>query len=213
MNNVAVIKHDHTHEEHWNTITHGIGTLLCIPAVTFLLIHANSSGDPFRIIGFLIYGLSVTILFLASTLYHAAENKSLKKLFRKIDHSGIYLLIAGTYTPVILISMRTLEGLTMFALVWTMTIFGIFQKIFWFGKWKKWTVASYLIMGWMALFLTKTILVSIPFTAFILLLSGGIVYSVGVLFYSWESLKYHHVIWHLFVLAGSSLHYSAMFLL
>ena len=136
-----------------------------------------------------------------------------KNLFRKIDHSGIYLLIAGTYTPVILVTMRTTVGMTMFALVWALTIIGIFQKMFWFGRWKKWTVFSYMIMGWMALILIKPILAAISLTAFFLLLGGGIVYSAGVLFYSWESLKYHHVIWHLFVLAGSSLHYSAMYLL
>ena len=213
MNKKASMETLHISEEKLNTITHGIGTALCIPAFIFLIVHAVKSGDPFRIIGFCIYGLSVTTLFLASTLYHGFENSTLKKIFRRIDHIGIYLLIAGTYTPVILINMRTMEGYSMFTIVWLLTIIGIVQKIFWFSRWKKWTVFSYMIMGWMALILIKPILAAIPLTAFFLLLAGGIVYSAGVLFYSWKSLKYHHVIWHLFVLAGSSLHYSAMYLL
>jgi len=208
MNNTATL----SSEERWNTITHGFGAVLCIPAFVILMIHAVESADTFKIIGFMIYGISVTSLFLASTFYHAAENKTLKKLFRKIDHSGIYLLIAGTYTPVILTTMRTSAGFTMFVLIWILTIIGIFQKLFWFRKWKKWTVTSYLIMGWMALILIKPLLESIPFNAFLLLLIGGIVYSLGVVFFSWRELKYHHAIWHLFVLLGSSLHYSAMYL-
>ena len=213
MNNMTSTGTLHIFEEKLNTITHGIGTVLCIPAFIFLIIHGVNSGDPFRIIGFCIFGLSLTTLFLGSTLYHGVENSTLQKIFRRLDHSAIFLLIAGTYTPVILISIRTIEGYSMLAIVWLLSIIGISQKIFWFGKWKKWTIIPYLIMGWMALILIKPMLVAIPLSAFILLLTGGIVYSVGALFYSWESLKYHHTIWHLFVLTGSSLHYSAMYLL
>ena len=213
MNNKLIQNLINNEEEHWNTITHAIGAILCVPAFIFLIIHALKSKDPFKIISFMIYGFSVTSLFIASTIYHASKNQSFKKLFRKIDHSGIYLLIAGTYTPFILISIRTNLGLSMFTLVWFLTIIGICQKLFWFNKWKNWTETSYLIMGWMALILIKPILNSIPFNAFLLLLSGGIVYTLGVCFYSWNRLRYHHVIWHLFVLVGSSLHYFAMYLL
>ena len=197
-------------EEIANSITHGLGFGLSVAGLTILVVLASMEGDPWRITSFAIYGSSLTILYLVSTLYHSLTHSRTKAIFRRLDHSAIYLLIAGTYTPVILISLRTTWVLYLLPVVWTMAIIGIYIKIFYIHRYERLTLAFYIFMGWMALFAVKPLFHAIPIESFIWIIVGGFSYTCGVIFYSWVRLPYHHTIWHIFVLAGSISHYIGM---
>ena len=194
-------------EEIANSITHGLGVFLSIIGTIFLLIHTTDNGDPWRIISFIIYGASLTILYLCSTIYHSLTHSRAKAIFRRLDHSAIYLLIAGTYTPVILISLRTTWVLYLLPIIWVMAIFGIYIKIFYIHRYERLTLAFYILMGWFALIAVTPLFNSIPFESFIWIIVGGVSYTSGVIFYTWHHLLYHHTIWHMFVLFGSISHY------
>ena len=197
-------------EEIANSITHGLGFGLSVAGLTILVVLASMEGDPWRITSFAIYGSSLTILYLVSTLYHSLTHSRTKAIFRRLDHSAIYLLIAGTYTPVILISLRTTWVLYLLPIVWTMAIIGIYIKIFYIHRYERLSLAFYIFMGWMALFAVKPLFHAIPIESFIWIIVGGFSYTCGVIFYSWVRLPYHHTIWHIFVLAGSISHYIGM---
>ena len=197
-------------EEIANSITHGLGFGLSVAGLTILVVLASMEGDPWRITSFAIYGSSLTILYLVSTLYHSLTHSRTKAIFRRLDHSAIYLLIAGTYTPVILISLRTTWVLYLLPVVWTMAIIGIYIKIFYIHRYERLTLAFYIFMGWMALIAVKPLFHAIPIESFIWIIVGGFSYTCGVIFYSWVRLPYHHTIWHIFVLAGSISHYIGM---
>ena len=194
-------------EEIANSITHGLGFCLSIIGTIYLLIHTTENSDPWRVIGFIIYGASLTILYLCSTIYHSLTHSRAKAIFRRLDHSAIYLLIAGTYTPVILISLRTTWVLYLLPIIWAMAIFGIYIKIFYIHRYERLTLAFYILMGWVALIAVKPLFNSIPFESFIWIIVGGVSYTSGVIFYTWHRLLYHHTIWHMFVLIGSISHY------
>ena len=197
-------------EETANTITHGLGVLLSIAGLFTLLYYNNLENDIWRTVGFSIYGSSLILLYLSSTLYHGTKDSKLKKIFKRFDHSAIFLLIAGTYTPIVLISMRDTWVIYLFILIWAMTVFGITGEFLFTQKFKHLEFIMYIAMGWMALIAIKPLL-GLPIETFTWIIVGGVIYSIGVVFYKWDSLPCNHTIWHLFVLGGSISHFIAMF--
>jgi hemolysin III len=199
-------------EEIANSITHGIGTALSIAALVLLVVFTSKYGDIWRIVSFSIYGSTLFILYLASTLYHSFTNRRVKNFFRILDHSSIYLLIAGTYTPVTLVSMRGPWGWTIFGIIWAMAIGGIIAKIFLIGKYKIVSVLLYVAMGWLIIIAFKPVLQMVPKGLIIWLFIGGVCYTLGLIFYACKKVPYFHFIWHLFVLSGSISHFFGMLL-
>jgi len=197
-------------EELINSITHGVGLLLSILGTAILVIPANVHGDIKRIICFSIYGSSLVIMYIASTLCHSFPLGRSKNIFTLIDYSAIYFLIAGTYTPLVLISLRGVWGWSYFATIWAMAIAGIALTLIFRGKAQVLSIVIYLLMGWLGVVVIPHIVKSISFGAIVLLVTGGILYSVGVIFYRWEKLSFHHAIFHIFVLGGSLCHYFAI---
>jgi len=200
-------------EEIANSITHGIGAALSTVALTILVVFAALKGDAWRVVSFAIYGTSLVIMYTSSTLYHAFTNKKLKRYFRIMDHSSIFLLIAGTYTPITLLPLRaTGWGWTIFGLIWGLAIFGILFKFLFYGKLEKLSVVFYIIMGWLAVVAIKPMLANLPLGLLIWIAIGGLSYTLGIVFYAWEKLPYSHSIWHLFVLGGSISHFFGILL-
>jgi len=198
-------------EEIMNAITHGIGSLLSIAALVVLIIVAGRNGDIWHLVSFSIYGSTLILLYLSSTLYHSFTNPKLKNLFARFDHISIFMLIAGTYTPILLTSMRGIWGWTLFGIIWGLAIVGAVIRSIYLHRFRKLMVAVYLLMGWMFVIAGKQIYESLPTLSITFLVLGGIAYSVGVIFYMWRKLPYAHGIWHLFVLAGSVLHFFAIY--
>lgn len=198
-------------EEIINAITHGIGSLLSIAALVVLIIIAGRHGDSWHLVSFSIYGSTLILLYLSSTLYHSFSSPKVKNLFARFDHISIFLLIAGTYTPILLTSMRGIWGWTLFGIIWGLAIVGAVIRSIYLHRFRKLMVAVYLLMGWMFVIAGKQIYSSLPSVSITFLVLGGIAYSVGVVFYMWRSLPYAHGIWHLFVLAGSVLHFFAIY--
>jgi hemolysin III len=200
-------------EEIFNSITHGIGALLSIVALVVLVVIANQHGDFWHLLSFSIYGSTLVLLYLSSTLYHSFTSPKLKNLFARFDHVSIFLLIAGTYTPILLTSMRGFWGWSLFGIIWTVALVGAVIRSIYLHRFRKLMVAIYLIMGWMFVLAGKQIFLSLSTESLLFLILGGIAYSVGVIFYMWRKLPYSHGIWHLFVLAGSMLHFFAIYYL
>ena len=194
-------------EEIANSITHGLGLGLSIVGLTLLLVYATQSGDPWRVVSFSIYGASLTILYLVSTLYHGLTHSRTKAIFRRLDLSAIYILIAGTFSPVILISLRTTWVLYLLPIIWAMAILGVYIKVRYIHRYERLSLAFYIFMGWFALIAVKPLLNSIPIESFIWIIIGCLSYTSGVIFYVWERLPFNHTIWHGFVLMGSISHY------
>jgi hemolysin III len=197
-------------EEIANSVTHAIGVGLSIAGLTALVILAAIYGDIWRIVSFSIYGSSLILLYLASTLYHSLQQPRIKQILRKFDHASIYILIAGTYTPYLLVSLRGSVGWTYFALVWGMAAAGIVWKMFFLGKLEVVATIMYILMGWMCVFAFKHMIAALPPLGLIMLVTGGVIYTLGVIFYAWEKLPYNHAIWHLFVLGGSICHFISI---
>lgn len=198
-------------EEIFHGITHGIGAALSIAGLVILVVLAAQMGDAWRIVSFSIYGGSLTLLYLASTLYHSFQDERLKQFFRHFDHLSIFLLIAGTYTPVTLISLRGAWGWTLFALIWGFAVSGIVYELLFLGRYKWITMSIYLGMGWLAVVAIKPMVTMVPRGLFWWLLAGGLCYTGGVFFYARKKMRYHHVLWHLFVLFGSACHFLGFF--
>jgi hemolysin III len=198
-------------EEIVNSITHGIGALLSIAALVTLIIIARKYGNIWHLVSFTIYGSSLILLYLSSTLYHSFTGHRVKNLFARFDHISIFLLIAGTYTPILLTSLRGTWGWTLFGIIWTVALVGAVIRSIYLHRFRKLMVAIYLIMGWMFVLAGKQIYLNLPSISLIYLGLGGIAYTVGVIFYMWRKLPYSHGIWHLFVLAGSILHFFAIY--
>jgi len=194
-------------EEITNSITHGVGIGLSIAALVILVVLASRRGDAWRIVSFSIYGASLILLYISSTLYHSFVNPKIKKIFRIIDHSAIYLLIAGTYTPVTLTLMRGAWGWTLFGLAWGMAIGGIIITALLLDKLKSLLVLSYVAMGLLVVIAIKPMMQVVPRGMIIWLFIGGACYLLGIIFYLWKRLPYHHPIWHIFVLGGSISHF------
>jgi hemolysin III len=181
-----------------------------VAGLTLLVALAAIYGDVWRVVSFSIYGSSLVLLYLASTLYHSIQYPKVKRILRIFDHSAIYLLIAGTYTPFTLVSMRGPWGWTLFCVVWGLALLGIAFKTVFIGRYEKLATAAYVLMGWLVVIAFKEMLLTIPPGGVIWLVVGGVIYTLGVLFYAWEKLPYNHAIWHLFVLGGSICHFFAI---
>jgi len=198
-------------EEIVTSITHGIGALLSIVALVVLIIMAGNHGDALHLVSYSIYGSTLILLYLSSTLYHGFSSPRIKNLFARFDHISIFLLIAGTYTPILLTNIRGIWGWSLFGVIWGIAITGAVIRAIYLHRFRKLMVAVYLLMGWMFVIAGKQIYLSLPSVSITFLVLGGIAYSVGVVFYMWRRLPYAHGIWHLFVLAGSVLHFFAIY--
>ncbi len=198
-------------EEIAHAVTHGLGALLAIVGLTVLVARATLYGNVWHIVASSVFGATLVLMYTASTLYHSIPLPRAKQVLRVIDHSMIYFLIAGTYTPFTLVTLHGSWGWSLFAFTWGLAALGVAFKVFATGRYEKLSVAVYLAMGWCAVVATRPILDNLETGGLILTVAGGLAYSGGVAFYLWERLRYHHAIWHLFVLAGSVLQYFAIF--
>jgi len=196
-------------EEKLNALTHGIGAALGIVALILLIVF-DSHKTAYSLFSVIVYGISIIVLFTASTLYHSVKSEQKKHYFRIIDHISIYLLIAGTYTPVLLISLNESLGWTLFYVVWGIAAFGIILKLFFTGRFEVFSTLLYLVMGWLIIFDFSN-LSKIFGDGILLLFAGGMAYTVGIVFYAIHRIPYNHVIWHLFVLAGAIFHFFMIF--
>lgn len=198
--------------EIFNAITHGIGTVLGIIGLVFLILKANELHSPVALSAYLIYGISLILLFLCSTLYHSLSFTKAKKVMRVFDHSAIYLLIAGSYTPYCLVSIGGINGWIMFVVIWVLALLGVVLKCFTIGKHKWLSLALYLGMGWLSLFIIMPLYQTIGLNGVLLLMFGGVCYSVGTIFYSIKKIHFMHVVWHIFVMLGAAFMYLSIFL-
>ncbi len=196
--------------ERVNSITHLIGACLALVGLVVLVVLSSRLGDPWKIVSFSIYGVTLVVLYVFSTLYHSVSGTS-KKVFQKIDHSAIYLLIAGTYTPFALVTLRGVWGWSLFGVIWGLALFGIVQdNLFTQGR-RILSVVIYLLMGWLAIVVIRPLANALPGAGLVWLITGGLSYSIGVVFYALDKrLRYGHEIFHVFVLAGSACHYLAV---
>ena len=197
-------------EEIANTVTHGFGLLLSIVGFIILVSLASIGGDVWHITGSVVYGSSLVVLYAASTFYHGATSPKLKQALQIVDHCCIYLLIAGSYTPLILIVLRGAFGQSLLAFVWTFAVAGILLKVFFGKRFMIASVFSYLLMGWIGVVAIQPLFAALGFMPIALIVAGGIAYSLGVIFFAWKGFRHHHAIWHLFVLAGSICHFLAI---
>lgn len=197
-------------EEIFNGITHGIGTLLSIAALVILIVAAVTKGNVWHIVSFSIFGGTLVLLYLSSTLYHSITNVNVKNIFARLDHASIFLLIAGTYTPFLLTTLRGSLGWTLFGVIWGLAITGVVIRSIYLNKFRKLMVGIYVGMGWLFVSAIVPLINSLSLTSIIFLFAGGLFYTVGVVFYVWRDLKFGHGIWHLFVLAGSISHFFSV---
>jgi len=197
--------------ERFNTYSHLVGAILALIGGVVLIVLGALSGDVWKVVSFSIYGATLVLLYSSSTLYHNARKGKFKIILRKLDHNSIYLLIAGSYTPFALVSLRGPWGWSLFGVVWGLALLGIFQEFWRDGKARWVSMVIYILMGWVALVAIQPLVKALSWAGFSWLLAGGIAYTVGILFFLYEQrLTYGHGIWHLFVLAGSALHYFAI---
>ncbi|HEY3388871.1 MAG TPA: hemolysin III family protein [Prolixibacteraceae bacterium] len=194
-------------EERLNVITHGLGFIFAIFGSIVLLNQGLQEGIHLEFISYSIYCFGLLALYLASTLYHSAKVPKVKKRLNIFDHSAIYVLIAGTYTPIALITMKGIWGISIFCVVWILAIIGIIMKFFFIGRYSKISTATYVLMGWVIIIAIKPLINSMVTQGLIWLLAGGIFYTIGALLYQLKSMKYNHAIFHIFVLLGSLCHY------
>ncbi|WP_047545853.1 PAQR family membrane homeostasis protein TrhA [Psychroserpens sp. Hel_I_66] len=197
-------------EERLNAWSHGIGAALGILGL-ILLVFTLKSQTPYALFSVIVYGLSIIILFLASTFYHAVKGEKRKHYFRIVDHISIYLLIAGTYTPVLLITLPDSLGWTLFWVVWGIAAFGVVLKLFFTGRFETFSTLLYLVMGWLIVFDFSTLAERMPSNGLFLLFAGGAFYTIGILFYAIDKIPYNHVIWHIFVLGGAICHFFMVY--
>ena len=199
-------------EEIFSAVSHGIGAGLSVAALVTMVVRAARSGDLYAIVAAAIFGASLVILYTMSTLYHALTPVGAKKIFRIFDHATIFLLIAGTYTPYLLVTMRGTVGWVLFCILWALTAIGIVFDAIMLERFHKIEMVLYVAMGWCIVVASKTLVASLAPGGLILLIAGGVLYTIGIIFYSLKKIRYMHSIWHLFVLAGSILHYFSVYL-
>ncbi len=197
-------------QERANGMTHGIGAAVAAAGAAFLIVLACLRGNAWHIVSFSLYGGTLFLLYLTSTLYHALRAPKAKRIFETLDHSAIYLLIAGTYTPFLLVTLHGAWGWSLFGVVWGLGLAGIVYKIYFTGRHPLFSTLLYIGIGWIAILALKPLLAALPLGGMTLLLCGGVCYSLGTVFYHNDRLYYSHAIWHLFVLAGSLFHYFAI---
>lgn len=215
MGNAAVME-EPTHrytggEEVANALTHGAGIALSIAALTAMVVESSLHGDATRIVSVSVFGASMVLMYVFSTLYHSVQRPSVKRVFRVFDHLCIYLLIAGTYTPFTLVSIRGGWGWSLFGIIWGLALSGVIFKVFFIGKLRILSVAAYVAMGWLGIIALPPIIATLSSPALFWVSAGGILYTFGVIFYAWRRLPYNHAIWHLFVLAGTTCHFLSIY--
>ncbi len=194
-------------EEVANAVLHGVGLGLAVAALVVLVVFAVNYGGGKHVAAFSIYGVTLVLLYLASTLYHIFPRGKVKDIFRILDHSCVYLLIAGTYTPLALIGLQGALGWAIFGVVWGIALMGIVYKIFWIKKYIVLSTLLYIAMGWLILVAIKPLIGNVNTTSLVFLGAGGLAYTLGTIFYGLQRLKYNHAVWHLFVLGGSICHF------
>lgn len=199
-------------EEICSAVSHGIGAGLSVAALVTMVVRAVHSGDMYAIVAAAIFGASLVILYTMSTLYHALTPDKAKKVFRIFDHATIFLLIAGTYTPYLLVIMRGTVGWVLLCILWALTAIGIVFDAIMLERFHKVEMVLYVAMGWCIVVASKTLIASLAPGGLALLLAGGVLYTIGIIFYSLKKVRYMHSVWHLFVLAGSILHYFSVYL-
>lgn len=198
-------------EELANALTHGLGLALSIAGLAVLVTLAAWRGDVWGVTSTAIFGVTLVTLYTSSTLYHSLRGAQVKRLLRKFDHAAIFLLIAGTYTPFLLVNLRGPWGWSLLGVIWGLAAAGVVLKFWLAGRFKLGSTLLYLGMGWLIVIALRPMLRTVPENALWLLLAGGLCYSVGTVFYLWKKLPYHHAVWHLFVLGGSVCHFFAVF--
>jgi hemolysin III len=198
-------------EEYANIATHALGVALSIAALVVMVGYAARDGDPYHLVSVSIFGATLILLYLGSTLYHSVTHPTTKHVFRVIDHSCIYLLIAGSYTPFTLVSLRGNWGWALFGVTWGLAVAGVVFKIFFTRRFNILSTLTYIALGWLVVLAAKPVLHAVPPGGLALLAGGGLMYTFGVIFYLWERIPYHHAIWHVMVMAGSFLHFLAVF--
>ncbi|MFE7818744.1 hemolysin III family protein [Priestia megaterium] len=199
-------------EEIANAITHGVGAVLSIVGLTLLIVLSSLEGTPWHVISFTIYGVTMLLLYVSSTLVHSFPEGKVKDLFEIFDHSSIYLFIAGTYTPFLFIAVKGTTGWTLFGIVWGIALAGIVFKAFFVKKFLFISTILYVFMGWMIVFAWNSLTQNIAHQGIVLLVVGGVLYTIGAVFYVWRGFRFHHMIWHMFVLGGTVLHFLAIIL-
>ena len=198
-------------EEYANIGTHAVGVVFSIAALVLMVLYAAKNGDPYFIVAVSIFGATLILLYLMSTLYHSVQHPKVKHVFRVFDHACIYLLIAGSYTPFTLVTLRGGWGWTLFGLTWGLAFCGIMFKVFFTKRFSILSTLMYIALGWLVVIAIKPVVGAVPTGGLAWLLAGGLLYTFGVLFYVWRRIPYHHAIWHLFVMAGSFCHFLAVY--
>lgn len=198
-------------EEKINIITHGLGIPLSILALLLLIPNALVNGDRLDLISSIVFGVSLVMVYAASTFFHSTKSPKLRRRFNIFDHASIYVLIAGTYTPFTLITLEGRIGWTLFGVVWSLALIGIIFKIFYIGKYKVLSTLFYVIMGWLIIGAIKPLIANLPHYGLLWLLAGGISYTIGAILYSNRKIKFNHAIFHIFVLLGSFCHFMAIY--
>jgi hemolysin III len=200
-------------EELLNVLTHAAGSILSVIALIVLYIQADKHGTELHVISYVIFGCSLIALYLASTLYHTFSNTRFHKFFKKLDHIAIYFLIAGTYSPLMLVGIKDEAAVALLKVIWALVFI---SSVFTFSKYKilrQIAFANYLLMGWMVVIIYDKLLLHVPITSLYLLFIGGIFYTSGVIFYAWNRIPFNHSIWHMFVLGGSTSHFFSIYYL
>ena len=193
-----------------NSVTHGLGVALSVAGLVVLVVLASLHATVWHVVSFSVYGASLVLLDTSSTLYHSFRSPRLKQVFHSLDHSSIYLLIAGSYTPFVLVNLRGSWGWSLFGVIWGLSLAGVLMKAFFTGRFKILSTSIYLLMGWLIVIAIKPLMHALPAGGIAWLAAGGLTYTAGAVIYMWKAIPYHHAIWHLFVLAGSICQYFAV---
>lgn len=204
--NAAALK-----QERANAISHGIGAVLSVAALVLLVVRSSLYGTPWHIVSFAIFGVSLILLYVCSTLLHSARKERWINLFEIMDHAAIYVLIAGTYTPFLLVTIRSPLGWSLFGVVWGLALAGIIFKLFFVKRFNVLSTIFYIAMGWMIILAFRPLIQQLPEPGVMWLVIGGILYTFGTVFYLWRKIPYHHAIWHTFVLLGSVSHFISVY--
>ncbi len=211
MNHSKPVKFYPPLEEKLNILSHGLGALLSVVALIFLVVHAWLDGNVWHIVSFSVFGVSLIVLFTVSTIYHSTKTVSRRRYLRIVDHASIYLLIAGTYTPFSLVTLNGAVGWIVFSLSWSMAAIGITLKLFFTGRYQIISTMMYVFMGWMIVFFIKPLIANLSMAGIYWLVAGGLAYTVGAILYAIKGLKFNHAIFHLFVLIGSACHFITIY--
>jgi len=197
-------------EEVANSVTHGVGWLLSVCGLAVLVTFAAITGGALRVASCAVFGATLVLLYTASTLYHSLPSKRAKRVFRVLDHSAIFILIAGTYTPLSLVAVGGPWGWSLFGAIWALATIGVLLNTIAHGRWRWLSITLYVSMGWLVVVAIRPLVAAVSSGVLVLIVAGGLAYTLGLVFYGWRQLPYGHAVWHLFVLAGSVLHYLAV---